>query len=112
MIDWSSSTSFIIFAGMFLLFVFCVIVLSLSCTKGEAKTIKGKITKVEPIMMTKLNAIDYLILTFDNGEIIKCEPTTVDLSVNSKLVIEFWKDKYFNKLNLYRLRNVIKIPND
>ena len=61
----------------------------------DFKVIDGTLIDYK-IVKDEKGALDYYILTFDDGEIIKVNAvygTNLDFTVNSKLVIELSKDK-------------------
>ena len=107
-----------------LIAVFCVIlvmgIIFFSVFTGvdiDYVTIEGEIIDSETVIKEN-GEIDYLILTFDNGEIYKVGiGDDVDLTVNSRLIIElknfgnrfwFWDDYDYD--DIYYIDKIIKVP--
>ena len=81
--------------------------------------VEGEITDVEYVMKDN-GKIDYLVVTFDNGETYKVRTVEryTDFTVNSKLIIElsngykrtwFWEE--FEPIDdIYSISDMVKVP--
>lgn len=113
--------------GMFLiviimgimLFSFVVVVYNSSTSMDRRyEVVEGKIINSYPILDDN-GQIDYLSVTFDNGKHYKIKINDdVDLTVNSKLVLElkyyverdwFWNE-YERDDDVYYIERIVKIP--
>ena len=117
----SSSISFGLgIIGFMLLVVFIAFVVSSTFWAFETRhiTIDSEIASVEPI--TKDGEIECLLVTFENGEQYKVGSgeTEVDLTVNSKLIIElqnmyhrnFWWEEFEPYDDVWYINQIIKVP--
>ena len=103
--------------------IICILVIvaynSSTMFERRYEVVEGKIINSYPIQDDR-GKIDYLVVTFGNGETykIKSGQTDLDLTVNSKLILElsreykrsWWWEEYQPVDDYYVLQKLIKVP--
>lgn len=108
----------VIIMGIMLFSVVVVVYNSSTSMDRRYEVVEGKIINSYPILDDN-GQIDYLSVTFDNGKHYKIKINDdVDLTVNSKLVLElkyyverdwFWNE-YERDDDVYYIERIVKIP--
>lgn len=105
-----AAVAFISFLIYGLYFHILQISMQRSITIDEYKTLEGEITNVV-IILDDDGSIDYLIITFDNKEQIKAyAKSDTDLTVHSKLIIQFHKYADESDSDIWHIGKILKVP--
>ena len=82
----------------------------------EYKTVRGTIADIE-IVMNDNGKVDHYIFTFDDGTIIEAisnsrryDSEYYDFTKGSELIVEFSRNKNFDKGEYWDIKSIIKVP--
>jgi hypothetical protein len=96
---------------LYLVVMGVIILIGIKISETEAVVIEDELVNVSTILEDDGQRIKYIVLQFNDGSEYKVKPyMELDLTVNSKLILQLYRHTYI-ETDIWYVDRVVKVPN-